>query len=253
MAGFLDAIPFVGPILNYLGGQDANQTNEDIASANQYFQARARETQYQVAVEDMKKAGLNPMLAYSQGGAGNLQGSTAHVENAMAPAVNAAYAGAQTKATVDNLQEQNKLIQAQTTQALSAADKNVADAKLSTAQAVTEAERPTNVKQATAESVQRIVQSLAQTDRFAEQNNLTRAQARAELQRAETDRARMFLYETENRLRAKEEPRITNEMMAQDSAFMRNVAPYSRYVRDGVSAVQGLRQLFRPNFQLRRP
>jgi hypothetical protein len=43
------------------------------------FVDRERSTQYQTAVGDMKRAGLNPMLAYSQGGAGNVSGSAASV------------------------------------------------------------------------------------------------------------------------------------------------------------------------------
>jgi hypothetical protein len=86
--------------LGFLGGERANQANRDIASAsnaasaeqaaNQMaFQERMRDTQYQTAVKDMKAAGLNPMLAYSQGGAGTPTGamgsvSTATMKNTLA-------------------------------------------------------------------------------------------------------------------------------------------------------------------------
>lgn len=84
------AIPAV---LDIAGGFMSNQSNKDIANqANQFsaaqsqaqmdFQKEMRATQYQTSVEDLKKAGLNPMLAYSQGSAGNLVGSAAQAQRA---------------------------------------------------------------------------------------------------------------------------------------------------------------------------
>ena len=89
--------------LNFLGQQQTNQKQWDIANAaNQAsaanareqmaFQERMRSTQYQTAIEDMQKAGLNPMLAYHQGGAGTPSGAmgqthVAKVGNAIGSAV----------------------------------------------------------------------------------------------------------------------------------------------------------------------
>lgn len=69
------------------GQEDANAFNAQQAQMNRDFQERMRATQYQTTVEDLKKAGLNPMLAYTQGGAGTPGGSTA------APALNKVAAG----------------------------------------------------------------------------------------------------------------------------------------------------------------
>lgn len=59
---------------------EANTTREwgaDQAQKQMDFQKEMSNTQYQRAVGDMSKAGLNPMLAYTQGGAGNLSGAQA--------------------------------------------------------------------------------------------------------------------------------------------------------------------------------
>jgi hypothetical protein len=62
--------------------QIANAASAEQAAAQMNFQERMRETQYQTAVKDMKAAGLNPMLAYTQGGAGTPTGSMGQVSTA---------------------------------------------------------------------------------------------------------------------------------------------------------------------------
>jgi hypothetical protein len=106
-----------GGVLGFLGQQQTNQKNWDIAqAANQAsaeqaqrqmdFQERMRSTQYQTAIQDMQKAGLNPMLAYSQGGAGTPSGamgqvSTAKVGNAIGSALQGYQSMAMNNADLD--------------------------------------------------------------------------------------------------------------------------------------------------------
>jgi hypothetical protein len=117
MFGGLSLGGLAGGLLGFVGQQQTNQKNWDIAQAanassaeqaraQMDFQERMRETQYQTAVEDMKKAGLNPMLAYSQGGAGTPSGamgqvSTAKVGNVIGSALAGYQAAAMTAADLD--------------------------------------------------------------------------------------------------------------------------------------------------------
>lgn len=70
-----------------IGQMQANATNEKIASDNRDFQREMSNTAYQRATQDMEKAGINPMLAYIQGGASTPQGMGAQVGNVGAAAV----------------------------------------------------------------------------------------------------------------------------------------------------------------------
>ena len=49
-----------------LGGAMANRSRSSEADTNRDFQEEMSRTQYQRAMEDMRQAGLNPMLAFSQ-------------------------------------------------------------------------------------------------------------------------------------------------------------------------------------------
>jgi hypothetical protein len=97
-----------GSALGFIGQQQTNQKSWDIAQAanaasaeqaqkQMDFQERMRATQYQTAMEDMKKAGLNPMLAASQGGAGTPTGAMGQVSSAnfKSPVSSAVASGAQ--------------------------------------------------------------------------------------------------------------------------------------------------------------
>jgi uncharacterized membrane-anchored protein YhcB (DUF1043 family) len=134
MFGFDDISAGLGSVLGaglgYLGTQDTNTASAQIAQQsteasmaeaqrNRDFQEKMSNTAYQRQVEDMKSAGLNPMLAYMKGGgASTPAGSTGQVTSAqytspVSGAVSARLTSAQAKKTeaeVPNVELQSKKV-----------------------------------------------------------------------------------------------------------------------------------------------
>lgn len=69
-------------IYNHIENTTAMNYNSAEALANRQFQERMSSTSYQRAVEDMKKAGLNPILAFANGGASTPGGSSGTISGA---------------------------------------------------------------------------------------------------------------------------------------------------------------------------
>lgn len=186
----------IGAAASIIGSDKTNQTNETIANnANTFSAAQAKRqmdfqaeqvqeqeryqtemsnTQYQRATADMKAAGLNPMLGYSQGGAGT-------------PSVSAP-SGAMASATVPTITNPYRdasrdiATAAQVALTLAQKDKTIADTDLTRAtipkvaqDTATSAENAKAIIQNVAESKQRVNESVQRVQNLATENSRLQA------------------------------------------------------------------------------
>lgn len=121
--------------LSFLGQQGANKTNMDIAQNQMNFQQQMSNTSYQRAVQDMQAAGLNPMLAYAQGGATTPSGATTQVQNKLGAGVQAYQQSQATSSAAALQREQLKTIDPNIQNTQSQTMLNSANAALSAANA----------------------------------------------------------------------------------------------------------------------
>lgn len=104
----------VGGALGYLGAKEANKMSYKIAQEQMGFQERMSNTAYQRTMADMEKAGLNPILAFSQGGASSPGGASAPVQNELGALANSAVDSARAMAELKNLRAQNEKLKSET-------------------------------------------------------------------------------------------------------------------------------------------
>lgn len=144
----------VGPALingglSYMGQSSANAFNAEEAEKNRQWQEQMRATQYQTAVKDMQAAGLNPMLAYQNGGAGNLSGAvSASAQNALGQFVSSALQTRQMEGQLEQIEHQNRNLEEQNKQIQAGTQESKDRAFLTRQQALTEVARSYREEQA---------------------------------------------------------------------------------------------------------
>lgn len=201
-----------GSLFSYEGQRQANATNMDIANNQMAFQERMSSTAYQRAVSDIKAAGLNPALAYQQGGASSPAGASTTVQNEMAPAVNSGMQALQIGS-----QLMNDMVQR---------DKTKSETNLNDALSIKAAQETVTSKSSAAKIEQEIDNLMTERSRIIADTFRIRAGTVVESSKFDLNRAYQRLSEIDAELHAYGIPEARNAAWAADTWFGRKVMPF---------------------------
>lgn len=167
--------------ISAFGQERTNAQNAQLAREQMAFQSDMSNTSYQRAVADMQAAGLNPMLAYMQGGASTPGGQTAVMQNALGAGTTSAAQGYQTALNAALNVADIKLKAEQAGAAGSQEDLNRANMNLSLVKAANEASQLPGHQQ----FGQQVASIIKQNNAIAASNTAQAAQRTAELPESE--------------------------------------------------------------------